>query len=164
MKRLLTLIVAVIFIFTFSISAFASNSNEQYIPKDSIVTYWADGSYLVTTMTIDSKNDYSKGLITNTISGTKSMHYYSDENQLEWEYHLTGTFYFVPGISAECIGATHSKTIHSDNWSLSNESTYYENNVAHGNGTFKKKVLFVTVKTIDVDLSITCDTNGNLSK
>ena len=47
--------------------------------------------------------------------------------------------------------------------SFTEENTYAARNVAHGKGVFKRKVLFVTVEEHNIDITVTCDVNGNLS-
>lgn len=162
MKKTFAFIMAIIFSFVFSISIFATESQTQYMPVDSKIVHFDDGSYIVETFRLFPQNNYSKSS-QNTTQGTKSICYYTGDNELEWEYQLVGIFTFIPGVSSNCISATRNLFIHSDKWSFSNENTYHENNVAHGKGTFKKKVLFITIKTVDIDVYITCDTNGNLS-
>ena len=69
----------------------------------------------------------------------------------------------MEGVSATCTNATYTQTINDGYWHFSDGNAYAENNVAHGLGTFKKKVLFITLKTYNIDISVTCDAYGNLS-
>lgn len=98
-----------------------------------------------------------------TRSGTKTVENRSDDDELLWQYKLTGTFTVVEGVSATCTNATYTQTINDGYWHFSDGNAYAENNVAHGLGTFKKKVLFITLKTYNIDISVTCDAYGNLS-
>ncbi|MBQ3016022.1 MAG: hypothetical protein IJD79_04500 [Clostridia bacterium] len=165
MKKILAFISFTVLLLSFSLTAFASTSlPEKSLPENSEITYLSNGSYIITTFSvIPTDNSVQTAATTYTKQGTKTINCYSSDNELEWEYTLTGTFTVNNGISATCTNATHSKTIYSSKWSFSDENTYAENNVAHGKGVFKRKVLFIVVEKTNVDISITCDVYGNLS-
>ena len=141
MRKLFIFAMIVILSIAFSVNAFAIESQNQYPPIDSKIKYFDDGSYIVETFTFYSQNNYRlKSAAQKSTQGTKSVCYYNGDNELEWEYQLIGTFTYTPGVSSGCISATHNVFIHSNDWSFSNANTYAENNIAHGKGTFKKKL------------------------
>ena len=132
--------------------------------EDAEILFFDDGSYLITTLSDNSKNNaYSVAAITIPKIGTKTADYYSNSGELLWRYTLVGEFNVVNGVSAVCTNATSNQTINSSSWGFYDEDTYVQNNVAKGKGVFKKKVLLVTLETIDIDLTISCDEYGNFS-
>ena len=145
----------------------ANASSESFVEshENSEVMYFDDGSYMITTLT-EKNIEYSQYNATRSAyirTGTKTANYYSDDDELIWTYTLTGEFNVNSGISVVCTNVSASQTINSSSWGFYDENTYIEHQVARGKGFFKNKVLFVTVKTVEVDLFIRCDVNGNLS-
>ena len=164
MKKTLILLILFSVMISVALPISASTSNTNIGPENKDIIFFDDGSYLITEIKFDiDNNNYTTASTTYNKRGTKTANYYSNDDELLWVYTLTGEFTVTNGISATCTNATHSKTIYSSKWSFSDESTYAARNVAHGKGVFKKKVLLITMETVDVDLSITCDVYGNLS-
>ncbi len=51
-----------------------------------------------------------------------------------------------------------------DAWEISSPGSYKDSSqVAHGQAIFKEYVFFIITDTVVVDLTLSCDTNGNLS-
>lgn len=128
--------------------------------EETTITYFDDGSYLIKTIISDTVPPRAT---TFTKSGNIVASYYDGDDTLLWEYTLYGEFEVVSGVSAVCTSATYTQTIYANRWSFSNGQATASGNTAYGVGTFKKKVLFVTTSTVDVDLNIVCDIYGNLS-
>ena len=122
MKKIFSFIMVITLLLAFSVSVFAIESQNQYLPIDSNTVYFDDGSYIIETFKILTSNDYLKSS-QNTTQGIKSICYYTDNQELEWEYQLVGSFSFIPGLSSNCISATRNLFIHSNKWSFSNENT-----------------------------------------
>lgn len=165
MKKIATFIFTILFILTFSLTSFAETVAPDVLLSDGeTITYLDDGDYIITSLTFGADLVNSQRA-TNSITktGTKTVSYYNDDNELEWEYTLTGTFTVNPGVSSVCTNASYSTQIHSNKWSFSDANTYTENNVAHGQGLFKKKVLLITTKKVNIDVTVKCDINGNLT-
>lgn len=164
MKKTLIFITIMSVILSISIPASAATPSIEANHQNDEIIYFDDGSYLVTSFveTIDEVK-YSAKSSTFIRTGTKKAEYYSNDNELLWIYTLTGEFNVNNGVSVICTNATASQTINSSSWGFYDENTYIENQIAHGEGLFKKKILFVTTKTVEIDLFIVCDTFGNLS-
>lgn len=154
----ITLIISVLF--SSILSVFASDSPTTYNDTSTTVTYFEDGSYIVTTITSDNTLNRSS---TFTKSGSKEVLYYNGEDELEWEYILYGEFNVVSGVSAVCTSATYSQAIYGSRWSFSNGQATALGNTAYGVGNFTKKVLFITTSDVEIDISFTCDVYGNIT-
>jgi hypothetical protein len=124
--------------------------------------YLDDGSYIVYTISQENSgfimliDEYSK-------TCQKTVTKYSNNDEVLWVYVLNATFLISDGVSSSCISTTYSTTINDTSWKFSDGNSYYNGNVAYGEGVFKNKVLFVTIQTINIDISLTCDVNGNVS-
>ncbi len=165
MKKITFFALTLLLLLSFSLTSFATADTPDVLLSDGeTITYLDDGDYIITSLTFGADLVNSQRA-TNSVTktGTKTVSYYSDDNELEWKYTLTGTFTVNPGVSSVCTNASYSTQIHSNKWSFSDANTYTENNVAHGQGLFKKKVLLITTKKINVDVFITCDINGNFT-
>ena len=130
------------------------------------VIYFDDGSYIV--YSIKEFNSYaprSNEIIKDSYTKTSQKRvtkYGSDGSEL-WVYVLNATFFIETGISSECLSSSYSTTINDSSWKFSDGNSSFENNVAYGKGVFKNKVLFITTQTVNIDIALTCDVNGNLS-
>jgi hypothetical protein len=160
MKKLIGLILSLSIVC--SLLIFPANASSELSITDSaptIITF-EDGSYLTispiqsyesNSRAITTKNAYQLYTFTNT------------SGELEWEFVLNATFNYVYGTSVTCTAASYDYTIYANSWKFSDGSASYSGATAHGYGTFKNKVLFITTKTINAELEITCDVYGNLS-
>ncbi len=130
----------------------------------STVTVFADGSVLLVSpvYTIDDQSITTLATST-TLSRGKDVTYTDSNGNLEWKYTLTATFSYVSGVSSTCTKASYSQTINDSSWSFSDGSATKSGNTAYGKGTFKHKVLFITTKTYNIDISMTCDKYGNVT-
>lgn len=171
MKRILTtLVLAITMICVATLPALATEP--ELLPTPTSVTEASDGTTTVfyddgSTLTISPVYVTSEQSLARaaakTVSGGKDATYKDSDGNLEWKYTLSGTFSYVPGVSSTCTSATYKNNIYDDSWSFSDGSATKSGNKAIGKGTYVKKFLFITTKTCNVDISITCDTYGNLS-
>ena len=124
------------------------------------ITYLDDGSYIVKTITsIPSQTRAT----TFTKSGNIVASHYSGDDELLWQYTLYADFEVVSGVSAVCTNARYVQNIYASGWSFSDGQATASGDTAYGAGIFKKKVLFITTSTVEIDLNIVCDVYGNLS-
>lgn len=164
MKKIASILLAAI-VLTLLVPVFASAETGISLPETGIndvstyIEYFEDGSYLVITI----EQTPSARASTYTKEGHKSADFYNSDHELQWEYILVGTFQVTSGVSAVCTNSTYEYTIHNSSWSLTDHNNTYSGNVAYGTATFKKKVLFITTSTQNVDARLTCDAYGNLS-
>ena len=164
MKKIFAIILAICTISSMTVFAHAADdaqtANNNY---DEIICF-NDGSYLLTTVAVENTNDdIALTSTTYTKTGVKTISHYSSNDELLWQYKLTGKFSVKEGISVTCIDSSYSQTIYSSKWHFSDGNAYIENNAAHGQGTFKEKILFITTETKVIDATIYCDIYGNIS-
>ena len=152
--------------FTLTPSAFAARDIEIKKKNKTEIVYLNNGSYITITLIakdISTLSLTSTNSATFTKAGNKVVTCRDKKGNLEWEYTLFAEFSVVENVSATCTSATYSQTIYASDWSFSNGNATKSGNTAYGVGTFKRKVLFVTVDTANIDISISCDVYGNLS-
>jgi hypothetical protein len=159
-KVLITIFLIICQLISASIPTYATSINVPEFDESTSITYLEDGSYIVTTIT--SEPNLTRAT-TFTKTGNKVVSYYDGDDTLLWQYTLFGEFLVESGVSAVCTSATYTQTIYANRWSFSNGQATASGATAYGVGTFKKKVLFVTTSTVDIDISFTCDVYGNLS-
>lgn len=165
-KRIFSIILTFLFVLALTPSVFAANDIELNDQNTTEVLYLDNGSYITITLITQDVSTLSLAS-TNSASFTKTGNKVvscNDKNgNLEWEYTLFAEFSVVEGISATCTSATYTQTIYANDWSFSNGNATKSGNTAYGVGTFKRKVLFITTNTSNIDISISCDVYGNLS-
>lgn len=125
------------------------------------VIYYNDGSYLIIRHNFVENNRGTSEIF--TVSHSTTAEFYNKKNEKQWDFTLSATFSVNRGISSVCTSASYSYNIYKSSWHLDSASTSQSGNGGYGYATFKEKVLFVTVDTKNVALSIFCDINGNIS-
>lgn len=165
-KRIFFILFATVLSLMLSVPTFATDGiNDPCVMDSCHIIYLDDGSYITTELReeISDVSDSVLRSVSLTKKGSKTVTYYDNNGNISWKYILTGEFSVVEGMSAICTNSTYTENIYDNDWSFSNGSATKSVNVAYGVGTFKKKLLFITTKTVNIDISITCDANGNLS-
>ena len=162
MKKLFIILLFVLLPFCFysKVSFNALEVSNDLILVSENIEYFNDGSYIITKVheslpVLNRDGTYTK-------AGSNEQTYY-DGDTLSWKYTLTGYFTINPGVSCVCYNSTYSTDIYSNYWSFHDPYNYYSANTAYGEGTFKKRILFITISTIDINLSVSCDAYGNIS-
>ena len=126
----------------------------QAADTSTVVSYFADGSYLVTTITSNTQsNEFERS----TKSGTKQQDYYNSSRELMWTFRVQGTFSY-DGRSAKATFADYSYDIYNSAWSFDSASASYSGATATATGTFD----FFGV-SIPASVSLTCSPKGALS-
>ena len=105
---------------------------------------------------------YDTGRTTNTITGSVIRDNYSSENELVWRVKLTGTFTY-DGTTSSCTDAYTTITFYKSGWSVLAENTGHTGCTASTNVMLGKNVLGVVLHAATVNLTLTCDKDGNLS-
>lgn len=166
MKKLLTLLMTAAMLTTgfasASLSARAEANNTAHEKIISETTeYFEDGSS-VTIIVAEESTALTRASI---YSKSGSKHYVfsdKDDNEL-WRFTVHGTFTVNPGISVTCTKDSYSIDISDDTWHNESAATYHSGNQAIGDAAFVKKFLFIPVDTINCNVILSCDNNGNLS-
>ncbi len=160
MKKILTLVLAIVCMISAMIpTAYADEVNG--FETNSYTEYYEDGSYTVTTVTAVKQNATARSS-SYVVVGRKFVDLYNSDDELQWQYKLIGEFQVVEGVSVVCISSTYESDIYDDNWSLKEHSNSYEDNFAYGTAVYKKKVLFITTNTYNVNAELGCDRYGNV--
>lgn len=132
---------------------------ENVVSRD--VTYYADGSYSVVTITVDEQNE-APARATTYKTGTKVYNYYSDDGTIEWKMTLKATFSYT-GSTSSCTSVDNvAVNIYDSDWSMLSKSSSKSGNTATANVTMGKTQVVGTYK-VPVTLTLSCDKNGNLS-
>lgn len=131
------------------------NTSTEYILLD-------DGGYIKIELVVSDSPQTRASTFTKT--GSKFVTNYDSDDNIIWQYTLTGSFLVESGVSATCTDSTYSTVSNSISWTFSNCSATRSGNEAFGVGTVKRKTLLLfVVETVDIDISIKCDVNGQLS-
>ena len=127
--------------------------NQEVIPQD-------DGGVIIVTTYRDIVLPYAMSY---QQVGTKRLIGRNASGVAQYEFILHGTFEVTRGVRSVCINASHDYEIYNSDWRYISGTSHFNANKAFGDATFKEVVDFITGQTVDVDLVLTCDENGNLS-
>lgn len=156
-KRLISLILSLSFVFSvLGITVCAAET--EVADSKTEVTYFADGSYLVTIITEEPANAQARG-VTQTKNGQKSTYYYSSTNKLLCSLTVYGTFTY-DGTTARATNASYSYTVDHSFWSFDSGTTAMSGAKVVATAVFKY-LSFVQTKSLSVTL--TCSPTGSLS-
>ncbi len=164
MKKILSLILALAFMLCMTLSAngLSADAPISEIIVSQTTEYLDDGSVLTVTIT-EEISDVMLLSDTYVRSGTKTYTLKDADGNEQWWFKLRGQYNVTTGVSAVCTVSSYTHSIMETRWSLDSASTSKSGNKAMGEATFKKKTLFIVTETKDISLTLTCDTNGNLS-
>ena len=160
MKRFITFILVLASLMAMVVPVYAADTEPETVQLEdgTKITYFGDGGVLTTYPATIVEESYSTLGTAKTITAAKD-NIYEYDGVVEWKYTLTASFTYT-GDSSVCTSASYTKTIYKDNWQFSDGSTSRSGNRAYGYGTFKYKVLFVTTKTVNIDISMFCTVGG----
>ena len=153
MKKIISILVIISIVITFPLTTFASEDTTSP-NENTYITYLDDGSYYITTIT--------ESMARSSKSGSKITTHYNSSGEALWKVTLNGSFTYT-GSTATCTSASHSITIYNDAWYTYSQNSYKSSNKAIADVVMKQKFLGVVVATKTVNLTLTCDANGNLS-
>lgn len=161
-KTVLAICVIISTFLTLSLPAAAKNTVSPPVTveiKGSRIICFEDGSTLtISAPRIRSVNN-SKSIINSDINAE----YKDSSGNLEWRYTLYATFSYQYGVSSTCTNAYYDQTIYKGNWTFSNDATNISGNRGTGTGLYEKKFLFITIQSINVNLTMACDIYGNIT-
>ena len=121
------------------------------------VTFFEDGSYIVTTITeIPSRAAGTK-------TGSKTGCVYTKDGELEYSFTITGTFYYN-GSTSQCTYTDGTTSIVKINqFTVKSESSTQNGTTANYTVTIGRKTLGIVTSKETRSISLTCDKDGNLS-
>lgn len=163
MKKALSFIFAAMFLFcTAALPASADSNSTNTVLVSETVEKLEDGSEIVTVI-YEEVPAVATASTTYTKTGSATTTYKNSDGDALFALTTHGTFTVVSGVSATCTSASVSTTIYESGWSVDSKSASKSGNQAKGTGTFKKKVLGITVDTKTLTCTLTCSVNGVLS-
>lgn len=140
-------IVCLLMIFTFPRARAAQYTEETIVLEG--------GSYMVvTTQIVDAR-----GVATR--SATRNYTFYGSDDVAQWKVSLFGRFQYNDSTS-ECLDASCTVNIYDNSWSYDSKSATFSGNTAYATAEMKYKTLGITIKRETVNLSLSCDANGNI--
>lgn len=160
MKKSICLFLTIIICLICVIPANATVQTFEAVNSETVIMY-EDGSYLIISPIYCIENN--SRATSNTKNAYQTYTYSNSSGEILWQFVLNATFSYVYGTSVTCTDASYDYTINETSWDFSDGSTSVSGATAHGYGTFKNKFLFITTKTVNAELAITCDVYGNLS-
>lgn len=147
MKQLISLTLCVVLLML--VLPVTGNAAEQE------TIYFADGSY----MTVEIIHCAVR--TSGNVTGSKKYTYYDDNDASQWKTVLTGSFTYT-GSSATCTSSSVDVTIYNSSWYTSYKTASKSGNKAKASVTMKISNNDTTL-SVPVNLTLTCDANGNLS-
>ena len=162
-KRILSFVTLLMMLFSMVIPIGAETNIEVSNVADEVsVVYYDDGSYLtIYPVTVENVST-TRGSI-QQLTASKPVTLTDSSGNLEWEYTLNAEFTVVYGSDSYCLNAHYIQNIYQSGWTFSDGNAYFSDNVATGLGKYVKKVLFVTTKTYNINITLTCDIYGNVT-
>ena len=153
MKRLFSIVLAAVLLITLlPCKAYATvdaQANENVI-------YLGDGSYITIELTwVESRASGTK-------TASKTHKYYNSDGVEQWRAVLSGTFSYT-GSSATCTAASCNVTISDSSYYVVSKDVSKSGNKALCTLIMGEKFLGITIDKETINMSITCDANGNLS-
>ena len=96
-----------------------------------------------------------------SVTYQKSNYHRDADGNLLWTATLTGAFTYN-GLTSSCTDASCSTTIYDSVWHEGAVNAYPSGATAYADVTMVRKFLFITVETVHIVITITCDKDGNL--
>ena len=158
MKHILRMVIPVIlsFFLLFTASPVSADAADNAVLSRTVVDF-DNGSREETTV-LQYASDPARGVIT----GEKIKNHYSQSRELVWRVKLTGSFTYN-GTTSSCTEAHTEIYFYKSGWSVVSENTTHSGNTASTSVILGKNVLGVTMPGAYVNLSLSCDKDGNLS-
>ena len=167
MKKIVLSITLIFSLFlTFSVSTAAATplTTTSKTEDSATVIHYEDGSKLtISSPQIEDINGVAPLSTNYTKSARIEANFEDSDGNIEWVYTLHATFSYTYASSAVCTDTYYTQTIYEGNWTFSNGAATKSGATATGTGNYIKKVLFITAKDIDINLTLTCDKYGNIT-
>ena len=153
MKRIFSIaLIAVLLITLLPARTYAATITEA---SENII-YLDDGSYITIELT------WAESRASGTKSASKTHKFYNSDNVEQWRAVLRGSFTYT-GSSATCTASSCDITISNSDYYVVSKEASKSGNAALCTFVVGKKFLGITIDKDTVNMSITCDANGNLS-
>ncbi|MBE6791323.1 MAG: hypothetical protein E7535_09080 [Ruminococcaceae bacterium] len=139
--------------------------------------YCEDGSYFVTTVSDNLKNEAELGIFNRileffrkiiefftgqkSISKTKYLNYYSSDGDLLWTARLKADFTYTK-TSSVCTDSEFGIEIFDKDWTLLSAENSEKDNRAEALFSVKQRKLLVPLLTVSKKITLTCDNGGKV--
>jgi hypothetical protein len=153
MKKIISIFLALV---TLVLMIPAAQASAQMSNSGLDIIYLEDGGYIMVELNTNSNTART------TISKSKVVTRYSDDDEMQWQIRLSGSFTYN-GSSAGCSSCNCTVTIYDDTWYTESKTSWANGNTANATVVMAQKLLGITVRRETVDLTLTCDKNGNFS-
>ena len=170
MKRLFAIALALCSLFALTIPVYAADglpSVSNIVTNETEYFYLDDGSVIVSTLVVENVpySDAQTRAISYGRKGTRTVTCYDDEEKtdLEWSFVFTAYFWVNEGIHSECNNTEYTCDIIKDSWKLEEATTWDYGDTGYATATMIEKLLFITLRTVDISLHLTCDIYGNVT-
>lgn len=121
--------------------------------------YFENGDYLVTTIVTYPQSRSNSG----SVRADKTTTYNNASGDVLWSLTVTGTFFYVYGVSCTCTAASGSAASYSSSWKVSEPTTAYSGNTARCSVSATHYFSIIPLNTVNATVALACDTYGNLS-
>ena len=156
-RRFISLFLAAVCVFSLFVFPVFSGENTDTMILHRSVVFHEDGSRDETVTILRVTESERSSCV-----GDKEKKHYSSTNELVWRVRLVGTFSYN-GTTSSCTEAHTEIYFYKSGWSVVSENTTHSGNTASTSVILGKNVLGVTMPGAYVNLSLSCDKDGNLS-
>ncbi|MBR3077456.1 MAG: hypothetical protein IKQ54_11820 [Oscillospiraceae bacterium] len=140
----------------FNLFVSADYHQEEFFVARSVV-FFEDGSREETSIT-----QVQPSRILHHKVGSIIRSYYNSSDTLIWRVKLTGLFSYN-GVTSSCDDANTTITFYESGWSTLSENTSCSGFTAQTAVVLGKRYDGITLPTANVNMSLSCDKDGNLS-
>ena len=164
MKKIMMLIIAGILITCMCVNFCFAAPLSDISAEHKNILFYDDGGYIIIQIE-ETVSDQANEKSTNelkTKSGAVTYTKKSNSGTVLWVAVLNGTFTY-DGFSSNCISASCNVTFYDSHYSLTSNNATAAGNTAIGVITIAYKILGITISTETHTLTLSCDSNGNLS-
>lgn len=153
MKRFFSILLVAVMVFALlPVQTYATTETQA----NSDIIYFQDGSYITVELT------WAETRASGTKTGSKTYRYNDSNGVEQWRAVLRGTFTYT-GSAATCTASSCDVTISDSSYYVVSKDVSKSGNKALCTLVMGKKFLGITIDKDTVNMSITCDANGNLS-
>lgn len=154
MKKIVSLAMCIVALFSTSLSTYATATNQIIPTQNEEIVENSDGTYVVITTKIGNEINLRDGR--STRSASRTYNYNSRSGSTLWTFTLKASFSYN-GSSCSAQGASTTYSIKNSSWSCDDRSSRCSGNTAYGTGWFSS-----SSESKTANLSISCDKNGNI--
>ena len=127
---------------------------------DRVITILENGDYIVETLYVYEDASHTRSTTQSKLA-KKDFVYFNEDDEALFSFTLEALFEIEIGVSAACTSTGYSYSVYDSAWERDTASHWYQGNTAYAEAVFKRKILFVTTSTVEFDLHISCDVQGN---